>query len=113
MSLTGGRSTSYPDGDVQDLRAYWHKQRFKNPGLLRIALDFMAIQEMSAECERLFSATGRMVTSLRNQLEANTIAICQVLRSWPQAGIMDEVNPILLDKADEAALEQVIEEEGK
>jgi hypothetical protein len=77
-----------------------------------MALDFMTIQAMSAECERLFSAAGRMVTPLRNQLEASTIAICQVLRSWLQAGIVDEVDPILLDKADEAALEQVVEEEG-
>jgi hypothetical protein len=77
-----------------------------------MALDFMTIQAMSAECERLFSAAGRMVTPQRNQLEASTIAICQVLRSWLQAGIVDEVDPILLDKADEAALEQVVAEEG-
>ncbi|EXU94742.1 hAT family dimerization domain protein [Metarhizium robertsii] len=100
------------DGDVRDPQAYWHAQRFKYPRLSRMALDFMTAQAMSAECERLFSAAGRMVTPLRNQLEASTIAICQVLRSWLQAGIVDEVDPILLDKADEAVLEQVIEEEG-
>lgn len=98
------------DGDVRDPRAYWHAQRFKYPRLSRMALDFMTVQAMSAECERLFSAAGRMVTPLRNQLEASTIAICQVLRSWLQAGIVDEVDPILLDKADEAVLEQVVEE---
>lgn len=37
---------------------------------------------------------------LRSQLEASTIAICQVLRSWLQAGIVEEVDPILLHKAD-------------
>ncbi|EXU95447.1 reverse transcriptase domain protein [Metarhizium robertsii] len=98
------------DGDVRDPQAYWHAQRFKYPRLSRMALDFMTVQAMSAECERLFSAAGRMITPLRNQLEASTIAICQVLRSWLQAGIVDEVDPILLDKADEAVLEQVVEE---
>ncbi|OAQ57842.1 transposase-like protein [Pochonia chlamydosporia 170] len=100
------------DGDVRDPRAYWHAQRFKYPRLSRMALDFVIVQAMSAECERLFSAAGRMVTPLRNQLEASTIVICQVLRSWLQAGIMDKGDPILLDKADEAVLEQVAEREG-
>jgi hypothetical protein len=76
-----------------------------------MAVDFMTVQAMSAECERLFSAAGRMVTPLRNQLEASTIAICQVLRSWLQAGIVEEVDPILLDKADGTVGESSVEEE--
>ena len=56
---------------------------------------------MSAECERLFSATGLMVTALRSQLEANTIKICQVLRSWLRAGIIDELDPVLVSVAEE------------
>ncbi|KAJ6437048.1 cerato-platanin [Purpureocillium lavendulum] len=98
------------DGDIRDPREYWHAQRFKYPRLSRMAMDFMTVQAMSAECERLFSAAGRMVTPLRNQLEASTIAICQVLRSWLQAGIVEEVDPILLHKADEAAPGQLVEE---
>ena len=76
-----------------------------------MAMDFMTVHAMSAECERLFSAAGRMVTPLRNQLEASTISMCQVLRSWLQAGIVDEVDPILLDKADETVAEVVEEKE--
>lgn len=86
------------DSDIRDPREYWHAQRFKYPRLSRMAMDFMTVQAMSAECERLFSAAGRMVTPLRSQLEASTIAICQVLRSWLQAGIVEEVDPILLKK---------------
>lgn len=91
------------DSDIRDPREYWHAQRFKYPRLSRMAMDFMTVQAMSAECEELFSAAGRMVTPLRSQLEASTIAICQVLRScsWLQAGIGEEVDPILLKKADE------------
>jgi len=75
-----------------------------------MAMDFMTVQAMSAECERLFSAAGRMVTPLRSQLEASTIAICQVLRSWLQAGIGEEVDPILLKKADETVTGQLVNE---
>ena len=58
------------------------------------------IQPMSAECERLFSAAGRMVTPLRSRLDANTIGMTQTLRSWLQAGLIDELDPILLSVED-------------
>lgn len=70
------------DGHVRNSREYWHSQRFEYPRLSRMAMDFMTVRAMSAECERLSSAAGRMVTSPRNPLEASTISICQVLRSW-------------------------------
>ncbi|ENH72028.1 hypothetical protein FOC1_g10000426 [Fusarium oxysporum f. sp. cubense race 1] len=38
-----------------------------------MALDVMTVPAMSSECERLFSATGLMVTPLRNRLDAGTI----------------------------------------
>jgi hypothetical protein len=100
------------DSAIRDPLEYWHAQRFKYPRLSRMAVDFMTVQPMSAECERLFSAAGRMVTPLRNQLEASTIAICQVLRSWLQAGIVEEVDPMLLDKADDTMGEKSVEEKS-
>ncbi|KAM3554984.1 hypothetical protein ARSEF4850_006205 [Beauveria asiatica] len=98
------------DSDIRDPREYWHAQRFKYPRLSRMAMDFMTIQAMSVECERLFSAAGRMVTPLRSQLESSTIAICQVLRSWLQSGIVEEIDPILLGKADETVTGQLVDE---
>ena len=98
------------DSDIRDPREYWHAQRFKYPRLSQMAMDFMTVQAMSAECERLFSAAGRMVTPLRSQLEASTVALCQVLRSWLQAGIVEEVDPILLNKVDETVTGQLVEE---
>ncbi|KAG7424336.1 hypothetical protein Forpi1262_v014538 [Fusarium oxysporum f. sp. raphani] len=100
------------DNVIRDPLEYWHAQRFKYPRLSRMAVDFMTVQPMSAECERLFSAAGRMVTPLRNQLEASTVAICQVLRSWLQAGIVEEVDPMLLDKVDDTMGEDSVEEKS-
>ncbi|KAM5527209.1 hAT family dimerization domain protein [Fusarium oxysporum f. sp. phaseoli] len=75
------------DGNVRDPIGYWITKQSRYPRLSRMALDFLTIQPMSAECERLFSAAGKMVSGLRTNLDAEIIAICQVLRSCkPDAG---------------------------
>uniref|UniRef100_A0A0D2YIF5 HAT C-terminal dimerisation domain-containing protein n=1 Tax=Fusarium oxysporum (strain Fo5176) TaxID=660025 RepID=A0A0D2YIF5_FUSOF len=89
------------DGSINDPLAYWHEKRFKYPNLSRMALDFLTIQPMSAECERLFSAAGRMVNPLRYQLEAQIIGMCQVLRSWLRAGIIHELDPFFISVDEE------------
>jgi hypothetical protein len=57
-----------------------------------MAMDFMTIQPMSAECERAFSAAGKMVIPTRARLDAGIIGICQVLRSWYKAGVLPEAD---------------------
>ena len=52
------------DNDVRDPISYWHERKRRYPRLSRMALDFLTIQPMSAECERIFAAAGRMVTPL-------------------------------------------------
>ncbi|RKK15430.1 hypothetical protein BFJ67_g17957, partial [Fusarium oxysporum f. sp. cepae] len=52
------------DGDVRDPIGYWITKQSRYPRLSRMALDFLTIQPMSAECERLFSAAGKMVSGL-------------------------------------------------
>ncbi|KJZ71327.1 hypothetical protein HIM_09263 [Hirsutella minnesotensis 3608] len=89
------------DAQVRDPLAYWHEKRFQYPRLSRMALDFLTIQPMSAECERLFSAAGQMVTPLRSRLEAQVIGECQVLRSWLRAGIIRDLDPFFVSVADE------------
>ncbi|ENH63533.1 hypothetical protein FOC1_g10000098, partial [Fusarium oxysporum f. sp. cubense race 1] len=89
------------DAQVRDPLAYWHEKRFKYPCLSRMALDFLTIQPMSAECERLFSAAGTMVTPLRSPLEAQVIGTCQVLRSWLRAGIIRDLDPFFVSVAEE------------
>lgn len=85
----------------EDPRAYWHKRRTTYPRLARMALDLHTVLPMSAEVERLFSVTGHMVTPLRNRLQANTIAFCQILRSWYDAGLIGDLDPILSWKTQE------------
>ncbi|KAL5611138.1 hypothetical protein FOBRF1_007255 [Fusarium oxysporum] len=83
------------DGDVRDPIGYWITKQSRYPRLSRMALDFLTIQPMSAECERLFSAAGKMVSGLRTNLDAEIIAICQVLRSWYRAGLIKDLDPLL------------------
>lgn len=89
------------DVDVTDPIGYWHECRERYPQLSRMALDFLTVQPMSAECERLFSGAGQMVRPQRGNLEANTIGMCQVLRSWLRAGAIKDLNPIFYGVAEE------------
>jgi hypothetical protein len=98
-------SVSGSDKDVADPVEYWILKRFEYPRLSRMALDVMTVPAMSSECERLFSATGLMVTPLRNRLDAGTIGLIQTLRSWLRAGIIEDVDSILLD---DTALEEAV-----
>ena len=99
------------DREVNDPIDYWFKKQERYPRLSQMALDFLTIQPMSAECERAFSAAGRMVTASRASLEASTIGMCQVLRSWYRAGVVDErddsfaVAPLDMAKDEEDGLD--------
>ncbi|KAF6515108.1 hypothetical protein HZS61_005014 [Fusarium oxysporum f. sp. conglutinans] len=86
------------DASVTDPYEYWHIRRLKYPRLSRMALDLLTVPPMSAECERLFSTTGRMVTKSRNRLDASTIGLCQTLRSWLRAGLIGSLDRILMDE---------------
>ena len=101
------------DGDVRDPLAYWHERRRRYPRLSRMALDFLTIQATSAECERLFSAAGRMVTPLRSRLDADMIGMCQVLRSWLRAGVIDDLDVLLVpvDQCGDEAEGELIDKE--
>jgi len=46
-----------------------------------------------------------MVTPLRNRLDAGTIGLIQTLRSWLRAGIIEDVDSILLD---DTALQEAV-----
>jgi hypothetical protein len=94
-------SSQETDASIENPIQYWHDLRHKYPRLSRMALDFLTIQPMSAECERLFSAAGLTVTSQRSRLQAHIIGICQVLRSWLRADIIDELDPMLVFMANE------------
>jgi hypothetical protein len=67
---------------------YWYNKRFEYPRLAQMAAEILSIPPMSADCERLFSSCGLMVTPLRSRLEATTIGLAQTLRSWLKAGVI-------------------------
>lgn len=72
-----------------------------------MALDYLTIQPMSAECERLFSSAKQMVTDLRKNLDTQMISICQCLRSWYRSGLIDDLDLELLDFSDVEPLQVV------
>lgn len=44
-----------------------------------------------------------MVTPLRSRLDADIIRMCQVLRSWLRAGVIDDLDALLLPVANLSA----------
>ena len=90
--------------ETRDPVEYWHERRHKYPRLSRMALDFLTVQAMSAECERLLSASGRMVSPHRASLDAQIVGMCQVLRSWYRAGLVPHIEPLLLSIHEEEEL---------
>jgi hypothetical protein len=52
------------------------------PYLSVLALDILSIPAMSAEPERLFSATKLMITDIRNRLGIKMIEALACLKSW-------------------------------
>ena len=83
------------DGNVLDPIRLWFSKQSRYPRLSRMALDFLTIQPMSAECERLFSAAGKMISGLQTDLDAEIIAIFQFLRSWYRDGLVKDLDPLL------------------
>ncbi|PWI64602.1 hypothetical protein PCL_09496 [Purpureocillium lilacinum] len=80
---------------VTDPLRYWWEKRNDYPRLSRMALDLLPIPPISAECERLFSVTGQMVSPLRTRLEASTIGITQTLRSWVRNGLIEAADTFI------------------
>jgi hypothetical protein len=72
--------------------AYWIAKQDRYPRLSQMAMDFLTIQPMLAECERAFSSAGKMVVATRARLDVSMIGICQVLRSWYLAGVLPKTD---------------------
>ena len=56
-----------------------------------MAIDVFSIPAMSAEPERVFSLAGAMCSPRRNRLNAESIQACQCLRSWHNAGVIEDL----------------------
>ena len=71
-----------------DIRVWWLEasQRSQFPLLSRMAVDILSIPAMSAEVERVFSATKKTISEGRWNLNPTAINGIKCLRSWFRAG---------------------------
>ena len=76
------------DKDV-NLFEWWTEKQTTWPILSRLAFNLLSAPAMSAECERVFSSTKKMVTPERNHLKADVIEVQECLKSWIKHGITD------------------------
>ena len=76
---TGRRKT--PAGEVYfNPIDWWIKKKADWPILAQLALDLLAIPVITAENERVFSSTGKLITADRNQLNKDSIEAVECLR---------------------------------
>jgi hypothetical protein len=73
-------------GEVTDLIAWWGERLPIWPELARFALDALSIPAMSAECERCFSCSGRLISNERASLEAPAVEACMCTGHWYRHG---------------------------
>ena len=71
------------------LLAYWNAQVINTPSLARMALAFLSIPAMSAECERVFSSSKILISDRRNRLRDDIIEADECLRYWHQKNYIE------------------------
>jgi hypothetical protein len=64
---------------------WWGACRNEYPRLSKTTFNILSIPLISAECERMFSATKRFVPSERSRLKDNIIEAMSCLRHWYKA----------------------------
>jgi hypothetical protein len=89
------RDVDKSDQRVLDPIRYWCERGEEYPRLSQMALDVLSILPMSADVERLFSTSGRMVRDDRANLEASTIGMTQTVRSWLRGGYIKSTERLL------------------
>jgi hAT family C-terminal dimerisation region len=81
-SFIYGTPTEFASESDEDLIAWWLKVDNPWRPLRQQALDLLSIPAMSAEVERVFSSTKRLLTVDRNRLNDESIEILQLLKHW-------------------------------
>ena len=69
------------------LRWWQEVGQLQYPKLSYMATDILTIPSSTAETERPFNSTGRMVTPLRARMKRHIVGMGQSIRSWGMAGI--------------------------
>ena len=52
------------------------------PRLSRLAYNLLSVPAMSAECERVFSSTGLLLSGLRSTMDMASIEASECVRNW-------------------------------
>ncbi|KAM4061668.1 reverse transcriptase (RNA-dependent DNA polymerase) [Hirsutella rhossiliensis] len=89
LDLFQTRPIYVQDLDVADPLEWWHQHQLEYPVLYRMALDLFSIPGMSAECERVFSQTKRLITDERNNLSEDTVEADQLQKQWLSRGLVE------------------------
>jgi len=61
---------------------WWKSHEEEYPQLSRIALDYLSIPTMSAECKRLFSIAKLLFSIRRTSLSEETVCMLLCLKNW-------------------------------
>ena len=64
---------------------WWINNEARYPGLTQWAYDVHSIPAMSAECERVFSSAGQLLTKQRNRLLDDVVEANECLLAWRRA----------------------------
>jgi hypothetical protein len=76
------------DERVKNPLQWWLEYGSNWPILQQMALDIFSIPAMSAECERVFSQCGRLITKDRNRLGDDTVEADECQKIWLQKGVV-------------------------
>ena len=74
-----------------DLFKWWDDHSVQYPTLSQMAFDVLSIPAMSAECERVFSGAGALVTHRKKRMREDIIEAIECLRSWWRQDIISQV----------------------
>jgi hypothetical protein len=80
--------TNKADGDVDDPLEWWIRHAPDYPVLSKMAFDLFSCPAMSAECERVFSQTKKVITDERNRLDSGTVAAIECQKHLLRTGML-------------------------
>ncbi|OBS15027.1 hypothetical protein FPOA_14049 [Fusarium poae] len=80
--------TNKADLDVEDPLEWWVRHASDYPILSKMAFDLFSCPAMSAECERVFSQTKKVITDERNRLSSDTVAAIECQKHLLRSGIL-------------------------
>ncbi|OAQ60847.1 hypothetical protein VFPBJ_11508 [Purpureocillium lilacinum] len=83
--------TTKADLEVEDPLEWWVCHASDYPVLSRMAFDLFSCPAMSAECERVFSGTKKVITDERNRLSSDTVAAIECQKHLLRSGVLASV----------------------